>query len=101
MKVAVLKEMADAERRVAAVPATVEKMVAAGMEVLIQTGAGLASGFRDADYQGGGAKVEDRPEVLLAAGAVLLTVQPPSAQQLGRLPEGAALISHTVPRRGN
>src|SRR5260370_34447601 len=101
MKVAVLKEMADAEKRVAAVPATVEKMVAAGMEVLVQTGAGLASGFRDADYQGAGAKIDDHPEILLAAGDVLLTVQRPSAEGLERIPEGVALIAYSLQSRGD
>ena len=51
MKVAVLKEMVAGEKRVAAVPPTVEKMVAAGMEVFVQAGAGLASGFADAEYR--------------------------------------------------
>ncbi len=101
MKVAVLKEMADAEKRVAAVPATVEKMVAAGMEVLVQTGAGLASGFRDADYQGAGAKIDDHPEILLAAGDVLLTVQRPSAEELERIPEGVALVAYSLQSRGD
>lgn len=96
MKVAVPKEMADAERRVAAVPATVEKMVAAGMEVLIQTGAGIASGFRDADYQAAGAKVSARPEALLEPGDVLLKVQRPSAQELEHIPEGAALVAYSL-----
>jgi len=57
MKVLVLKESAEGERRVAAVPATVEKMARAGMEVLVQAGAGLAAGFVDAEYQTAGAKV--------------------------------------------
>src|SRR5439155_1324701 len=48
MKVAVLKEMVAGEKRVAAVPPTVEKMVAAGMEVFVEAGAGLASGFANA-----------------------------------------------------
>src|SRR5438270_10770448 len=67
MKVAVLKEMVAGEKRVAAVPPTVEKMVAAGMEVFVQEGAGVASGFADADYRAAGAKAETSPAASLKA----------------------------------
>src|ERR1700730_10105714 len=56
MRVAVLKEILEGEKRAAAVPATVEKMVGAGMEVLVEAGAGLASGFADAEYLAAGAR---------------------------------------------
>jgi NAD(P) transhydrogenase subunit alpha len=92
MKVVVLKEIAQGEKRVAAVPATVEKMVGAGMEVVVQAGAGVASSFLDADYRAAGAKVEAEP----AGGDVLLKVQRPSAQELERIPEGAAVIAYSL-----
>src|SRR5437773_10900950 len=94
MKVVVLKEMADGEKRVAAVPATVEKMSGAGLEVSVQAGAGAASGFSDADYQAAGAKVEPDP----AGGDVLLKVQRPSAGEVERIPEGAALVAYSLQR---
>jgi NAD(P) transhydrogenase subunit alpha len=90
MNVLVLKEMADGEKRVAAVPATVEKMVAAGMEVFVQAGAGLASGLLDDDYRAAGAQVQPGP----SGGDVLLKVQPPSAQEVEQIPEGAALVAY-------
>ncbi|TMA24811.1 MAG: Re/Si-specific NAD(P)(+) transhydrogenase subunit alpha [Deltaproteobacteria bacterium] len=95
MKVLVLKESAEGERRVAAVPATVEKMARAGMEVLVQAGAGLAAGFVDAEYQTAGAKVAGD-----LAGDVLLKVQRPSAEEMDRIPEGAALIAYSLQGRG-
>src|SRR5260370_6637932 len=101
MKVAVLKEIVAGEKRVSAVPATVEKMVAAGMEVLVQTGAGLAAGFVDADYLAAGARVEPSPEALLESGDVLLKVQRPSEDELDRFPERGAVIAWSLQSRGN
>jgi NAD(P) transhydrogenase subunit alpha len=101
MKVGVLKETAAGEKRVAAVPATVEKMVAAGMEVFVQAGAGLAPGFLDADYLGAGAKVAPSPEAQLGSGDVLLKVQRPSGNELDRIPERAALVAYSLQSRGD
>src|ERR1700694_3954180 len=94
MNVLVLKEMVDGEKRVAAVPATVERMVAAGMEVFVQAGAGLTSGLLDADYQAAGAKVEPAP----SGGQVVLKVQRPSATEVEQVPEGAALVAYCLQR---
>src|SRR6267143_648589 len=101
MRVAVLKESVEGEKRVAAVPATVEKMVGAGIEVLVEAGAGVASGFSDADYRGAGAKVEARPETMLSDGDVVLKVQRPSAQELDRIPERAVLVAYSLQARGD
>jgi len=97
MKVAVLKEIVAGEKRAAAVPATVEKMVAAGIEVQIQAGAGLASGFSDGDYQAAGAAISPG-----ADGAdVVAKVQRPSEQDLDGIPERATLIAYSLQSRGD
>src|SRR6267154_6273605 len=101
MRVAVLKESIQGEKRVAAVPATVEKMVGAGIEVLVEAGAGVASGFPDADYRGAGAKVDARPESTLSEGDVVLKVQRPSAQEVDRIPERAVLVAYSLQARGD
>jgi NAD(P) transhydrogenase subunit alpha len=88
--------MAEGEKRVAAVPTTVEKMAAAGMEVVVESGAGLAAGFLDADYRAAGAQVESNP----TGGEVVLKVQRPSLAELDRVPEGAALIAYSLQRGG-
>src|SRR2546422_10432977 len=93
MKVAVLKEMVAGEKRVAAVPPTVEKMVAAGMEGFVQEGAGVASGFADADYRAAGGKPETSPAALLECGDVLLNAPRPSAQALDSIPGSGALVA--------
>ena len=88
MKAAVLKELAEGERRVAAVPATVEKMVKAGMEVCLESEAGLASGFQDGEYREAGARVEPSRDGALDGAAAVLKVQKPSGDELDRIPEG-------------
>src|SRR5438094_2265175 len=94
MKAAVLKELAEGERRVAAVPATVEKMVKAGMEVCLESEAGLASGFQDGEYREAGARVEPSRDGALDGAAAVLKVQKPSGDELDRIPEGCALIAY-------
>ncbi|HEX8512754.1 MAG TPA: NAD(P)(+) transhydrogenase (Re/Si-specific) subunit alpha, partial [Allosphingosinicella sp.] len=69
MKLAVLKETAPAERRVAATPETVKKFIALGAEVAVEAGAGLSASVADWDYEGAGATVGPRDSVLAGAGA--------------------------------
>jgi H+-translocating NAD(P) transhydrogenase subunit alpha len=97
MRVAVLKEIVAGEKRVAAVPASVEKMVAAGIEVQVQADAGMSSGFSDADYQSAGATISPGAE----GADVVLKVQRPSEQELDGIPERATLIAYTLQSRGD
>ena len=62
MKIAVLREHADGERRVAATPETARKFVALGAAVAIEAGAGIAASYADRAYAEAGATVagEDR-----------------------------------------
>jgi len=96
MKAAILKELAEGERRVAAVPATVEKMVKAGIDVCLESEAGLASGFQDGEYREAGARVEPSPEAALEGAGVVLKVQKPRRDELDRIPEGCALIAYSL-----
>ena len=57
MRIAVLKELAAGETRVAATPETVKKFIGLGAEVAIESGAGVAASVADADYNAAGAKV--------------------------------------------
>ncbi len=71
MIVGVVKETFPGERRVALVPAAVQALTGAGLKVLVESGAGTAAGFPDADYEEKGAKVvSGRAEVFGAADAV-------------------------------
>jgi len=89
MIVGVPRDTDPGERRVALVPDLVTKLVKAGLEVLVQPGAGVAAGYPDAAYQEAGARLE---EAVLAQADVVLKVQPPTVEQCGQLKEGATLI---------
>ena len=96
MKAAVLKELAAGEKRVAAVPATVEKMVKAGIEVCLQSDAGVASGFQDGEYREAGARVEPSPDAALEGAGLVLKVQKPGGEELDRIPQGCVLIAYSL-----
>ena len=66
MKVAVIKELFPGEHRVALVPAVVSTLVKADHAVLIESNAGLAAGFSDADYEQAGGRIVDRDEAFQA-----------------------------------
>jgi alanine dehydrogenase len=57
MRVAVLRETYEGERRVALVPAAVPSLTKLGLEVIVQAGAGAAAGFTDAAYEKAGCKI--------------------------------------------
>src|ERR1700741_3649163 len=103
MRVAVPREIADGEKRVAAVPATVEKMVKAGVTVCLESEAGLASGFADAEYREAGAAIVVGADAALQRADVVLKVQKPlriaSGHELDRFPEGATLIAYSLRAR--
>ena len=71
MKIAVCKETAAGETRVAATPETVRQYVRAGGEVLVEAGAGSAALISDADYERAGAKLRPNLADLLADAALL------------------------------
>ena len=63
MKIAVLAEGADGERRVAATPETVKKFAALGAEVAVEAGAGARASYADHDYAAAGASEIGRAHV--------------------------------------
>jgi H+-translocating NAD(P) transhydrogenase subunit alpha len=91
MKIAVVKECAPGERRVALVPETVPKLVAAGAEVLVENGAGEAAWFPDSSYAGAGAVIVTGTE-LYAKADVILTVTRPDPQAIARMRPGQTVV---------
>jgi NAD(P) transhydrogenase subunit alpha len=72
MIVGVPRESFPGERRVALVPAAIPNLTKAGLEVVVETGAGIGAGYPDADYAAKGAKIAaDRAEVFRAADIVV------------------------------
>jgi len=96
MKVAVVKESAPGERRVALVPETVPRLVQAGLEVLVEAGAGDGAWFPDSAYTAAGATVTSTDN-LYATADVILTVTRPDAAGLARLHAGQAVIGMLSP----
>jgi len=93
MRIVVLKERAAGEHRVALVPESVGQLVKAGVEMVVESGAGQAAGFPDAPYAAAGAALAGSANDALAGAHVVLKVQPPSLDEAGHLPSGALLIS--------
>ncbi len=98
MKLAILKETADAERRVAATPETVKKFVVLGAEVAVEAGAGLTASIADSDYEGAGATVAPRETAVAGADAILAVQGPDPAALQGAKP-GALVAAMLDPFR--
>jgi len=97
MLVAVPKESAPGERRVALVPDAVRALARGGLELAVETGAGAAAGYDDAGYEASGARLESVAAQLLAKADCVLKVQAPSDAELASLRRGALLIGFLRP----
>lgn len=74
-------------------PDSAGRLVKSGLEVAVQRGAGLNAGFRDDAYTAVGATIVPEARELLATGQVIAKVQPPTADEVGAMSDGASLIS--------
>src|SRR5438128_9285158 len=94
MIVSIPKETFPGEQRVALVPELVPKLTKANLEVVVQFGAGESAGFFDPEYEGKGARLEDE---VFGRADILLKVQPPTIDEIGRMNEGSILIGFLQP----
>jgi len=92
VRVAVTQERHADETRVAATPETVKKLIASGCEVTIESGAGLASAYPDADYEAAGASLAKTAAAALKGADVLLKVRAPPPAEIKALKAGAVLV---------
>ena len=97
MKVAVVKETAPGEHRVALVPEAVGRRKGAGIEVLVESGAGDGAWFADSAYAGAGATIATREE-LLASADLIVTVTRPGEEVAAGLRSGQAVLGMLNPR---
>jgi NAD(P) transhydrogenase subunit alpha len=93
VRVGVPKELEPGERRVALVPETVSRLVAAGFELAVERGAGAAASFPDDAYSEAGAELVGN--AYEADGVV--KVRKPTADEAGRLRDGQLLIGFLEP----
>jgi H+-translocating NAD(P) transhydrogenase subunit alpha len=96
MKVGVAKETAPGERRVALVPEVLGKLQAAGLDILVERGAGAGSSIPDAAYAEAGATVVSTDDLYRQADAIL-RVAKPSDKEVGKLRKGQALLGLLAP----
>jgi proton-translocating NAD(P)+ transhydrogenase subunit alpha len=92
MRVGVVRETAQGERRVALVPETVAKLTAAGFELVVEPAAGAAASFPDDAYRDAGAELGAPWEADAVA-----KVRKPDADEIARLHEGQLLIGFLDP----
>ncbi|MDA8192472.1 MAG: Re/Si-specific NAD(P)(+) transhydrogenase subunit alpha [Thermaerobacter sp.] len=93
MILAVLREQAPGERRVALVPESVSRLVKAGHQVQVESEAGAAAFISDEAYQQAGAEVIASRQQLLAAADTVFSIQPPAAQDFSAIRPGTVVIA--------
>ena len=96
MKVGVARETAAGERRVALVPEALGKLTAAGLEILVEAGAGAGAAIPDQAFTDAGASVVTT-DALYAAADVILRVQKPAGPEVTRLRRGQVLVGLLSP----
>lgn len=91
-RVGVAAESSAGETRVAIAPPSVRQLLALGYEVVVESGAGAASGFSDDAYAQAGAEIGDAWDA-----DVVLKINAPSTEETARLREGATLVALIAP----
>ena len=95
MLIAVPKEIKPGEKRVALVPDIISKLTKAGLSVVIESNAGLASEYADEQFKAAGAQIKAGD--VLAGSDLVLSVQPLTPSQMASLKKGAITISFLSP----
>jgi len=99
MRIAVPKETAPGERRVALVPESCKKLAQAGYEIAIEAGAGMEAGYPDSAYRDAGGVLEPDRGALVTSAYILLKVGPPARDEAGWLRGGAIYLGSLMPLR--
>jgi len=97
MKVAVLKEALDIERRVPIVPESVKRLSGKKIEVAIEPGAGERALSSDASYTAEGATVAASRSDVISAADLIMRIRTPSLEDVAAMKEGQALVAPLLP----
>ncbi|HTZ79220.1 MAG TPA: Re/Si-specific NAD(P)(+) transhydrogenase subunit alpha [Stellaceae bacterium] len=103
MKISIPRERRAHERRVAATPDTVKRLVGQGLEIVVESGAGMAAAFPDDAYRAAGATIAPDAAAAIGAGDIVLKVQRPlrageqGPDELAAMKRGAVLIGLLQP----
>jgi len=98
--IGVPKETVAGETRVALIPSALKKLLQQGNEILVEAGAGEASGWKDGAYEDAGAKIAPSAKELYESADLIAKIQAPTATQRGevsKLREGTALVCLLLP----
>jgi len=93
MYIAIPKENLNNETRVAATPATVKELIKVGLNVHIQSNAGLESHISNSDYESAGAKIVDSKDELFSKADIVAKVLPPTLDQIVQMRPKTLMIS--------
>ncbi|MBT9506371.1 MAG: Re/Si-specific NAD(P)(+) transhydrogenase subunit alpha [Rhodoferax sp.] len=96
-RIGVPREIFPGEKRVATVPEVVEKLIKLGFAVSVESGAGELANFSDDTYRAAGADVVESAAQLWATADIVFKVRGPSADEVGLMRQGGALISFIWP----
>ena len=94
MKIGVPAEIKSDEYRVAMRPVGVQLLVSDGHEVIIQSGAGLGSGYEDSDYRDAGAVIVDDPDAVYGNADLVVKVKEPLDEEIRKLRSGQILFCY-------
>jgi len=97
MKIAVMKETHEGEKRVPLIPPTVDKLVKLGAEIVIESGLGLSCLFQDAEYEKAGAKINLSREDMLKSADIVLRLRKPPMEEIELMKKGCIHISYLDP----
>ncbi len=97
MMIGAPKEVFDGEARVAITPDSAKQLQKLGYDVAIETGAGAAARFSDADYEAAGVTICPNAPALWATSEIVLKVRAPEEAELGHARSGQTLISFIWP----
>ena len=99
MRIVVPRETAAGERRVALVPESCKKLIAAGYEISIESDAGAAAGFSNGQYADLGVSVVADVTSLVASGDLVLKIAAPTAAETAAMKAGAIYVGSLMPLR--
>jgi NAD(P) transhydrogenase subunit alpha len=97
VRIAVVKERASGETRVATTPDTVKKIIALGHGVVVESGAGVASSVPDEQFVAAGAEIAADARTTIASADLLFKVRAPTADELATMKKGAGIIALLEP----
>jgi NAD(P) transhydrogenase subunit alpha len=97
LTIGVPRETYAGEKRVAAVPEVVEKLIKLGFAVRVESGAGAAANFGDDAYQAAGARIAGSAAELMAGSDMVFKVRAPSPEEIALMKPGSTLVSFIWP----